>query len=427
MSFSFVWLFILLLASGAPIAFALLAGPGLALVLDGEGGLLVVLASRLFNGIDSYPLMAVPFFILAGEAMAAGGVAASLVRLAKAFLARLRGGLAHVNIAASILFAGMSGSAIADASALGRVLTPTMKEAGYPGPFAAAVTAASSVIGPIIPPSGIMIIYAYVMNVSVAGLFAAGIVPGLLMGVSMMAVTAAIARRRGLPKHPPASRSEQWAAAKGAGPALVTPVILVGGIFSGYFTPTEAAAVAACYALFLAALGPTQLKTAGVATIFVRAAAQSGVVLFLIGASVAFSWMVTVSGLADSIADMLSARPGNLFLMLFALNVLLLIVGMFLDAGPAILILGPALGAAFVNLGVDPLHFAIVMCVNLTVGLSTPPIGLVLFATSSVSGETPERIAIEALPFLAAHLCVIGLITFAPPVALAIPRALGFA
>ncbi|MBI1393299.1 MAG: TRAP transporter large permease subunit [Alphaproteobacteria bacterium] len=427
MSLSFVWLFVILFVSGAPIAFALIAGPAIGVSLSSEQGLIRVLVSRLYNGIDSYPLLAVPLFLLAGETMNASGVTGTLVRLAQSFFGHFRGGLAQVNIAASILFAGMSGSAVADTSALGRILVPGMRDEGYPTPFAAAVTAASSVIGPIIPPSGIMIIYAFVMNVSVGGLFAAGIVPGLMMGGAMMLVTGLIARKRNYPKGDRADWKQRVASARAAMPALATPAILLGGIFSGIFTPTEAAAVAAAYAILLAAFGTRQIKATDIAGIFIRTARQASVVLFLVGASVSFSWMLTTSGMGDVIASTLANASDERLKLLFALNLILLIVGMFLDAGPAILILGPALGPVFVAIGVEPLHFAIIMCVNLTVGLTTPPIGLALFVASTVADEAPERVATELAPFLATHILIIILITFIPAIPLAIPRALGFA
>ncbi len=427
MSFAYFWIFILLLAAGAPVVFALLIGPGLSLTIDGQPEFYSALLARLYNGMDSFPLMAVPFFILAGEIMNAGGVTAALVRFSQSMIGHLRGGLAQVNIVSSLLFAGLSGSAVADASALGKMLIPAMEKNGYSRRFAAAVTAASSVVGPIIPPSGIMILYAFVMNVSVAGLFAAGIVPGLLITAGLMTTTAFLARRR---NYPVASEKSTWSeralSLKETLPALMTPVILLGGILLGVFTPTEAAAIAAVYALIVSLFIMRTLTIDDLPKIFINAAAQSGVILLLVGSAVTFAWIITVSGMAESMASAMTTISDNPLLLLLLLNIFLFIIGMFLDAGPAILILGPVLAPIFMNMGVDPLHFAIVMCVNVTVGLATPPMGLVLFVSASVSGERPDRIAMEMAPFLAVHVFIIGLITYIPAISLTLPRLFGF-
>ena len=428
MSLSYFWIFLLLLISGAPVVFALLIAPGASLLLDGQTELHKALLIRLYSGMDSFPLMAVPFFILAGELMNVGGVTASIVRFSQSVIGHVRGGLAHVNILSSVLFAGLSGSAVADTSALGKMLVPAMEKNGYSRRFAAAVTAVSSVIGPIIPPSGIMIIYAFVMNVSVAGLFAAGIVPGLLVCGGLMFMTGVLAKRRNFPV---ASEKATWQARKKTFietlPALLTPIILLGGILAGVFTPTEAAAVAATYALFVSLFVMKSLKVADLPRVFINAATQAAVILLLVGAAVSFAWVITVSGMAQSMAEGLAGITSNPLLLLLILNLFLFVVGMFLDAGPAILILGPVLSPIFIGMGVEPLHFAIVMCVNLTVGLATPPMGLVLFVASSVSDEPPDRIAVEMLPFLAVEVVVIFLITYVPAISMTIPRLLGFA
>lgn len=428
MSIAYIFIFLLLLAAGAPIVFALLIGPGLSLALDDLPQFYSAILTRLYNGIDSFPLMAVPFFILAGELMNSGGVTAAIFRFAHSLIGHLRGGLAHVTIVTAMLFSSLSGSAVADASAVGKMLIPAMEKEGYTKRFAAAVTAASSIMGPIIPPSGIMILYAFVMNVSVAGLFAAGAVVGVLMAGGLMAMTAFLARRRNFPK---AAVKSTWGERKRAFtqtlPALMTPVILLGGILAGVFTPTEAAAAAAVYALIIGLFVMKTLKREDLPRIFVASAAQSGVILLLVGAAVSFAWIVTVSGFAESLASALTGVTTNVYLLLLLVNLLLFVVGMFLDAGPAILILGPVLGPIFANLGVDPLHFAMIMCVNVTVGLATPPMGLVLFVASSVSGEKPAAIALEMAPYLLVHVLVIGLITYVPAIVLTLPRLLGFA
>ena len=428
MSLTYFWIFIFLLAAGMPVVFALLVGPGLSLVADDQQVFFKALLSRLYNGMDSFPLMAVPFFILAGELMNSGGITRAIVQFTQTMIGHLRGGLAQMNILSSLLFAGLSGSAVADTSALGKMLIPAMEQNGYSRRFAAAVTAASSVIGPIIPPSGIMILYAFIMNVSVAGLFAAGLIPGLMVSVGLMAMTAWLAKRR---NYPIAARKATWGergtAFRETFLALLTPVILLGGILAGIFTPTEAAAVAAGYALIVSVFVLRSLKLADLPAVFVSAAVQSGVILLLVGAAVVFAWIITVSGMAQSIAGGMTSLTDNVYLLLFLVNMFLFIVGMFLDAGPAILILGPVLAPLFIGLGIDPLHFAVVMCVNVTVGLATPPMGLVLFVSSAVSGEKVERIAVEMLPFLAVEVTVIFLITYFPALTMTLPRLLGFA
>jgi tripartite ATP-independent transporter DctM subunit len=428
MSMMFLWLFMALMAIGVPIVFVLLLAPGISLFFDDKMSLFPQLLSRLYNGMFSFPLMAIPFFILAGELMNSGGITQRLVHFAQSLIGHVRGGLAQVNILSSIMFAGLSGSAVADTSALGSMLIPAMEKGGYTKSFAAAVTAASSVIGPIIPPSGIMILYAFIMNISPAALFAAGFIPGLLVGAGLMVLTAYLARKR---NYPVASTKATWGergqAFRGSFLPLLTPIILLGGILGGFFTPTEASAVAAFYALIISLFVLRTITFRQLPDVFFRAALASGMIMMLVGAAVAFGWVVTISGTAKELADLVLGLTDNTYLLLFLFNILLLIVGMFLDAGPAILILGPILKPIFVTqLGVDELHFAIVMCVNVTVGLATPPMGLVLFVASSISGEKVERIAKEMLPFLAVEIAVIFLITYVPAISLTLPTLLGW-
>lgn len=427
MSITFFWVLLSAMFVGLPVAFALLFAPGLSLFLEGKEMFYLLLTQRLYNGIDSFPLMAIPFFMLAGEIMNRSGITLSLVNVSQAFIGHLRGGLAQINILSSMLFAGLSGSAVADCSALGKMLIPAMEKNGYSKRFAAAVTAASSVIGPIIPPSGIMILYAFVMNVSVGGLFAAGIIPGIMVGTSLMIMTWFLAKKRGYKvASEKATPREKVQAVKHAFWPLMTPVILLGGILSGIFTPTEAAAVAAIYALIISLTNKT-MTLKSLPDLFYDTAKSSAVILFLVGSAVAFSAVISLSGAPQKVAAVMLTLTENPLLMLLLINILLLIVGMFLDAGPAILILGPILGPIVTQFGIDPLHFAIVMCVNLTVGLATPPMGLVLFVASSVSGEKVEKISKEMLPYLAMHILVILLITYIPALTMTLPRLLGFA
>jgi len=424
----FLPVFLIFLVIGLPVFFGLLAAPGILLWLNGQERDITLLYRNVYNGMDSFPLMAIPFFMLAGELMNKGGITERLVEFSQALMGHLRGGLAHVNVLSSMLFAGLSGSAVADTSALGSMLIPAMEKQGYTRKFAAAITAASSVIGPIIPPSGIMIIYAYVMGESVAALFLAGIVPGALVGIGLMLVIKVMADKYDFPV---AGRKTTWgergqASLKAFFP-LMTPVIIMGGILAGVFTPTEAAAIAVAYALFIGLFVLRTLKFSEIPEVLSRAAATSAVVLLLVGAAMAFKTVVSLSHAPEIMADYILSLSENPLMLLFLINLLLFAVGMFLDAGPAIIILGPILGPIFVDLGVDPIHFAIIMSVNLTVGLATPPMGLVLFVASSVSGERVEAISKAILPFLAVEILVIFLITYVPGISMTIPRLTGFA
>lgn len=423
----FLPLFLLFLMVGLPVFFALLAAPGLMLWFAGQERDLALLYRNVYNGMDSFPLMAIPFFMLAGDLMNRGGITMRLVEFSQAMMGHLRGGLAHVNILSSMLFAGLSGSAVADTSALGSMLIPAMEKNGYSRRLAAAVTAASSVIGPIIPPSGIMIIYAYVMGESVAALFLAGIVPGILVGVGLMLVVSYMARTHDFPVAAPrATWGEAGQSALRAFFPLMTPVIILGGILGGVFTPTEAAAVAAAYALVISLFVLRSMTLADLPAVLTKSAMTSAVVLLLVGAAMAFKTVVSLAHAPETLAAFVLSLSDNPLILLFLINLLLFVIGMFLDAGPAIIILGPILGPIFVDIGVHPVHFAMIMSVNLTVGLATPPMGLVLFVASSVSGERVETISRAILPFLAVEVLVIFLITFVPAISLTIPRLTGF-
>ena len=423
----FLPIFIIFLMIGLPVFFGLLAAPGLLLWLNGQPRDLALLYRNVYNGMDSFPLMAIPFFMLAGVLMNRGGITSRLVEFSQAIMGHFRGGLAHVNILSSMLFAGLSGSAVADTSAIGSMLVPAMVKNGYTRKFSAAITAASSVIGPIIPPSGIMIIYSYVMGESVAALFLAGIIPGILVGLGLMLMTWVMAQRYDFPVATKrATWSERGNASIKAFFPLLTPLIILGGILGGIFTPTEASAVAVAYALIVSLFILKSMTVRDLPKILTEAAMVSSVVLLLVGAAMAFKTVVSLSHAPEILAAWILGLSDNPLILLFLINLLLFVVGMFLDAGPAIIILAPILGPIFINLGVHPVHFAIIMSVNLTVGLATPPMGLVLFVASSVSGERIECISKAILPFLFVEVVVIFMITYIPAVSLAIPRYFGF-
>lgn len=487
----FLPFFLVLLMIGLPVVFALLVSPIVLIMMEGDTRNVVAgLYRNLYVGMDSFPLMALPFFLLAGEIMNRGGITMRLVEFSQAFMGHLRGGLAHVNILSSILFAGLSGSAVADTSALGSTLIPAMEKNGYTRRFAAAITAASSIIGPIIPPSGIMIIYAYVMGESVASLFLAGIVPGILVGAGLMLTVRLLADRYDLPKAERIvnkgqgiSTTEYWVSlilirinlggllwwigsfflpdggaglgwalfaaalvaahlillgyrkrvsadfrtvAKKAVAPLQTPIIILGGILAGVMTPTEASAIAVAYALIVSFLVLRSMNGADLWHVLMKSALSTSAVLLLVGAAVSFKTVVSLSYAPQIMSDYILSLSENPLILLFLINLLLFAVGMFLDAGPAIIILGPILGPIFVDLGVHPVHFAIIMSVNLTVGLATPPMGLVLFVASTVSGEKIETISKAILPFLAVEIAVIFLITYVPAISMTVPYLTGF-
>jgi tripartite ATP-independent transporter DctM subunit len=426
-SLVFLWVFLVTMAIGVPVVFALAFGPLVGFVADGRATFLPVVPQRLFVGINVYPLLAIPLFILAGELMNVGGITHRLVDFSQRLVGHLRGGLGHVTIVSATIFSGISGSAVADASALGKILIPSMAREGYDRGYAAAVTAAATVLGPIIPPSIIMVIYAYIMQINVAALFAAGCIPGLIIGIGLMIANQRVSTRRNYPvAERRASLREIASSFRGAFWALIAPFLILGGILGGIFTPTEAAAAAVLYAAVISLLVTRELPMREIPNILYRTAVISSALLLVVGTATIFSWVASLSGFTGQLGSVLFSISSNPYFLLFIINILLFIAGMFLDAGPAILILGPILGPTLAQLGVDPLHFAIVMCVNLSLGLATPPMGLLLFVVSAMSRVSVLNIAREMFPFYLVHGAVIFLITYVPEVALWLPRVLGF-
>ena len=428
MSSAFGIAFLVLMAVGVPVAFALSAAPILGFVLAEKWVFLNIVPQKLIGGINQFPLLAIPLFILAGEVMNAGGVTLRLVAVANAFVGHFRAGLAQVNIASSLLFAGLSGSAVADTSALGSMLIPAMEKEGYSRKFSAAVTAASSIIGPIIPPSIMMVIYAFVMQVSVGGLFLAGFVPGIIMGVLLMIVTRLFANRKNLPPaKPSAPLPEKIHAVRDGILPLLSPIIVLVGIVGGVFTPTEAAAVVLVYTLFISIFVLKTLKPSEVPSVLVRGVSQSSSILYVIAAGSVFAWAVALSGAPRELSKVVFEAFDDPIAVLLMLNVFLLLIGMILDAGPAILIVGPLIAPAVLQYGVDPLHLAVITCINLSVGLATPPMGLVLFVAGSISRENVYSICREMIPYYMAHVAVIALTTYVPALSMTLPRLFGFA
>jgi tripartite ATP-independent transporter DctM subunit len=427
MTYLYLWLFLGLMAIGMPIVFVLLLAPGLTMVLEGQVVFINLLLQRLFAGMDSFPLMALPFFILAGELMTAGGVTTRIVKFAECFVGHRRAGLGQVSILSSLMMAGGSGSAVADSSALGSVMIPGMKQSGYTAAFSGAITAASAVLASIIPPSGLFILYAFIMQVSVAAMFAGGIVPGLIIGFGLMIVMAIMARIQEFPE--PLERAT-WAetgrAFSTAFMPLLTPVILIGGIVGGIFTPTEGAAVAAFYALILGLFITREITFAQLPKIFGDSALRSAIILLLVGAAVSFASLVSLKGTPQLVSGFVLGITEDPLMLFFIIVIFLLGIGTIMDAGPAILILAPLLQPVMVSVGVDPIHFAVVMSVTLILGLITPPMGLVLFVCSGISGERVERIAWVLMPYFLFEVAVVFALVYFPGLVLWLPRVMGY-
>ncbi len=424
---SIVIVFFALLALGVPIGITL-GFSGLAgLYLMGSGVSMFSMAPlQYFSGLDMFTLMAMPFFILAGELMNSGGITTRLVRFANILAGNLRGGLAHANIIASVFFAGLTGAAVSDTAAIGTMLIPAMEKDGYDLDFSAAVTAASSIIGPTIPPSNMMVLYGSLMNVSIAGLFAAGFLPGLLLAGLLMVISGIIAHRRGYPCGKKTTLKEKLVGIKDAIIPLLMPVIILGGILSGMFTPTEAAAVAVFYALIIGFFVLKTVKVRDLKPMLVKTARITGVVFLIIGAASILSWVLAINQIPEAIAKFLLDTTGNPKLILLMILILMLIVGMFMDIAAALIILGPILHPIAVNMGMDPIHFGIVMVLSLNMALMTPPVGACLFVACSISKLTLAQLSRAIWPFIVVEIATLFIVAYVPEISLAFPRLLGF-
>lgn len=402
-----------LIALGVPVAIALAGSSAVFILLDGNVPGLVV-AHRMINGVDSFPLLAVPFFILAGNLMNTAGITERIFDFAKALIGWLPGGLGHVNIGASVIFAGMSGAAVADAGGLGAIEIKAMRDAKYDPGFAVGVTAASSTIGPIIPPSLPMVIYGVVAGASIGQLFAAGFIPGLLMALALMAMVAFYAHRYKYPRDQAFRIGALGAAFLRAFLSLLTPVIIVGGILSGAFTPTEAAIAACAWALFLGLFVYRTLTVRRFLKVSLDTIETTSVVLFIVAAASIFAWILTSNRVPEHFAALILSVSDNPIVVLLLINAILLVVGCFMETVAAITILVPVLLPIAVSVGVDPVHFGVILVLNLMIGLLTPPVGMVLYVLSRVAKVPFERCVTATLPFLIPLFVVLMLVTFFP-------------
>ncbi|RYF01758.1 MAG: TRAP transporter large permease [Comamonadaceae bacterium] len=418
---------ILLMALGFPVAFALAMSAAIAVFVGGRYPQLIVF-KEMFTGIDSFPLMAVPFFILAAEIMSGGALTVVLLRFAAQFVGHLRGGLGHANILSLTLFSGISGSALADAAGPGSMMVKMMDKAGYSRAYAAALTASTAIVGPIIPPSIIMIIYALQdEQVSVGALFIAGFAPGILIAVAMAIVNWRVCVKRDYrSREPRPSAREMVSNSVRAIPALMLVVLILVGIRFGIFTPTEASVVAVFYALVCGKWVYRTLEWKALPHIAARSALLTASVLLVVAASAAFAWVLTIEGVPQQLAETIVGWNLSPVTFLIAVNILLLLFGIFMEPLPGVMILVPILAPISAALGIDPIHFAMVVIVNLTLGMITPPVGGLLFVTSVATKVPLSALTRELPPFLVAHLVVLILLTFVPAISTWLPHALGF-
>ena len=426
MSIALSLTFVALMALGVPIAFAMLIGGFVAIMMQPDlPGLVVV--QNMFGAIDSFPLMAIPFFILAAEIMSGGAMTDILLKFAARLVGNRRGGLGHANVLTSTIFSGISGSALADAAGPGAMLIKMMKKAGYSESYAAALTASSAIVGPVIPPSIIMIVYAMTdTSVTISGLFMAGIVPGLLISGAIAAVNQIISMRRNYRSTIEDDGTPIWLLFLKSIPALLLPVIILGGIHAGVFTPTEASAAAVLYALIVGHFVYRTLRLSMLPAMILRTALMTASILLIVAASAVFAWVLTISQIPQEVAAWIADFHLSPLTLLVALNILLLLVGIFIEPLPGIMITVPIISPMAQAAGVDPLQLAIICIVNLTMGMVTPPVGSLLFVTSAVSGVKMGPMVREAMPIFAALLVVLALLTYFPSLSTWLPGLMGY-
>jgi tripartite ATP-independent transporter DctM subunit len=414
----FIWLFLLLF--GVPIYVSL--GISSLLYVLTQNFQLLVIPQRIAMAANSFPLLAAPFFILMGNLMNQAGVTKRIFNFANTLVGWITGGLGQANVVASMIFAGMSGTAVADAGGLGTIEIEAMRQAGYDDEFSCAITAASATIGPIIPPSLPMVIYGVLADTSIGGLFIGGIIPGVLMGLSLMFVVYIIAKNKNYPKRPVPTWKEVWKSFIDAFWAILTPIILLAGIASGIFTPTEAAIIAAFYALILGLFIYRELKIKDIPNIILKTVETNGVVLALVMTAVLFGWNLSVAQIPQTIGQFLTGISQNPLIMLLIINIFLLFVGLFMEAIAAMLILVPILLPVLVALNINPIQAGVIIVLNLMIGTITPPVGIVLYVTANVAKISFERVTKAVFPFILPLLIVLLLITLIPSLTTFLPR-----
>lgn len=413
--------FIALLCISAPILVAL-GGCSLAYALFTGNMPITTLIQTTFGGLATFPLLAIPLFMLAGNLMNAGGITPVLVNFARLLLGHIRGGLGHATIFACAIFAAISGAAVATAVAIGVVMIPAMKKAGYDEEVAAALTCTSSCMGPVIPPSIPFIIYGVAANVSIGALFLGGVFPGILLGLALMAYMSWVATRRNYPRDVRRPIKDILAAAWNALPAIFMPVLIMGGILSGMFTPTEAAGIAVVYAVLVGGLIYRKLSLKALPDVLLKAGLESGMVMMLIAMSEPFAWIVAVDQIPQLVIEWLLKLSTSPYVILLLINLFLLILGIPLETAPALVIVTPVLAPIAASLGIDPVHIGVVICLNLVLGLVTPPVGAVLFAVCGISNLSMDRLAKAVWkPFLVA-LIVLAIVTYVPWLSTFLPK-----
>ena len=405
------------MALGMPIAFALMVC-GIALMLHMNMFDAQLIAQNTIDGADNFVLMAVPFFMLAGEFMNAGGLSRRIVNLAMALVGHIRGGLGYVAVMAAIIMASLSGSAAADTAALGVLLIPMMKQAGYSVPRSAGLIAAGGIIAPVIPPSIAFVMFGVIAQVSITKLFMAGIVPGIMMGTSILIAWAWVIRKDKLEAQPRQSTAKIWAAAVDGIWALIMPLIIIVGLKMGVFTPTEAAVVAAVYALFVGMFIYKEIKFSDLYGLLLNAGKITAVVMLLAGAAMVSSWLITVADLPGQLAEMLSPFMGNKILLMVVIMIVIVVVGTAMDMTPTILILTPVLMPVIKQAGIDPIYFGVIFIINNAIGLITPPVGTTLNVICGVAKIKMDEVIVGVMPFLIAELVVLALLTLFPSLVL---------
>ncbi|WP_246272779.1 TRAP transporter large permease [Oricola thermophila] len=414
----FVILFALLIA-GAPVAVAL--GVSSLFFISTSGMPSLVVLHNMVNGINSFPLIAVPFFIMAGHLMNTAGITTKIFTFARATVGWMHGGLGHVNVGASVIFAGMSGAAVADAGGLGNIEIKAMREAGYDTDFSVGITAASSTIGPIIPPSLPLVVYGVIADTSIGQLFAAGLIPGVIMALALMGMVAFYARLRDYPRDDRFSFRVFLLTFADALLPLFTPVIIVGGILTGIFTPTEAAIAAVVYSLFLGMFVYRTLDMRRILRVSMETIETTASIMLIVAASAIFAWILTANQVAQLFARELLGITENPTAILLIIMLIVLVVGCFMETIAAITILTPVLLPVAVSIGIDPVHFGIILILNLMIGLLTPPVGMVLYVLSKVAVVPFERCVVATAPFLVPLVAVLLLLSFLPSLSMWLP------